>query len=192
MLLRTATLRAIADGAVTLAFRRWKRPTVRTGGTLTTAIGVLRIEDVSRVDPAAIPDADARRAGYADADSLRTELDRRPDGDAYRIAFHLAGPDPRIALREDLPDEAEIRKIRARLQRWDRAGPWTTRVLRLIADRPAVRAGDLADALGMERLPFKANVRKLKGLGLTESLEVGYRLSARGVAVLAQLERGGA
>ena len=31
-------------------------------------------------------------------------------------------------------------------------------------------------------LPFKRNVRKLKELGLTESLEVGYRLSPRGEA----------
>ena len=50
-------------------------------------------------------------------------------------------------------------------------------MLRLIGDRPGVRAGDLADELGRERLAFKADVRKLKALGLTESLEVGYRLS---------------
>jgi hypothetical protein len=38
----------------------------------------------------------------------------------------------------------------------------------------------------MERLPFKANVRKLKALGLTESLDIGYRLSPRGEALLAR------
>jgi len=59
-------------------------------------------------------------------------------------------------------------------------------VLALIAKRPAVRAGDLADQLGRERLAFKADVRKLKALGLTESLDVGYRLSARGQAWLAR------
>jgi hypothetical protein len=31
---------------------------------------------------------------------------------------------------------------------------------------------------------FKTDVRKLKGLGLTESLEVGYRLPPRGQAWL--------
>ena len=41
-------------------------------------------------------------------------------------------------------------------------------------------------AVGRDTLAFKANVRKLKGLGLTESLAVGYRLSPRGVAVLAR------
>ena len=55
-------------------------------------------------------------------------------------------------------------------------------VLRLIADRPATRAPDLAASLGRETARFKADVRKLKELGLTESLEVGYRLSPRGRA----------
>jgi hypothetical protein len=45
-----------------------------------------------------------------------------------------------------------------------------------------VRAGDLAVELGREREPFKIDVRKLKNLGLTTSLEVGYRLSPRGEA----------
>ena len=46
MLLTRATLEAIAADTVTLAFRRWRRPTVRTGGTLTTAVGMLSIDDV--------------------------------------------------------------------------------------------------------------------------------------------------
>jgi ribosomal protein S19E (S16A) len=40
---------------------------------------------------------------------------------------------------------------------------------------------------GRERHPFKTDVRKLKELGLTESLEVGYRLSPRGQALLERL-----
>jgi Mn-dependent DtxR family transcriptional regulator len=61
-------------------------------------------------------------------------------------------------------------------------------VLRLIAERPAVRAGDLAAALGRETHPFKIEVGKLKRLGLTESLDVGYRLSPRGRAVLERID----
>ena len=45
-------------------------------------------------------------------------------------------------------------------------------------------AGDLCRLVGLEMHPFKTNVRKLKTLGLTESLEVGYRLSPRGVAFM--------
>jgi predicted transcriptional regulator len=46
---------------------------------------------------------------------------------------------------------------------------------------------ELAKALGAERFAFKQDVRKLKELGLTESLEVGYRLSPRGEAVVHKL-----
>ena len=49
----------------------------------------------------------------------------------------------------------------------------------------------LADEAGQERLSFKTRVRRLKALGLTESLEVGYRLSPRGAAFLAPAARPG-
>ena len=81
-----------------------------------------------------------------------------------------------------------VRELRARLSRLDRHhGPWTERVLALIERRPATRAADLAEELGWERQPFKLAVRKLKNLGLTESLAVGYRLSPRGRALLDHL-----
>jgi hypothetical protein len=184
MLFRLETLRGIEAGEVTLAFRRWRHPTVRAGGTLRTRAGVLAIESVEPVKEAAISDAEARRAGAADRAELIAQL--RPGGTLYRIEFRLAGPDPRIGLREraDLDDE-ERAAIDARLARFDAAsrhGPWTARVLDLIAERPATRAPELAAELGRETAPFKADVRKLKELGLTESLERGYRLSPRGRA----------
>ena len=186
MLFRRADLDAIAAGELTLAFRRWRRPTVKAGGTLQTRAGLLAIESVDVVDPARISAADARRAGFADPDAARAAL--RGEGETYRIAFRLAGPDPRIALRADAalgPDDRAA--IAARLARLDGAsshGPWTAVTLRAIADAPGVRAADLAAGLGREKLPFKADVRKLKTLGLTESLERGYRLSPRGRAWL--------
>ena len=57
-------------------------------------------------------------------------------------------------------------------------------MLRLIAENPGVRAPDLAASLGRETLPFKRDVRKLKELGLTHSLPVGYEISHRGRAYL--------
>ena len=54
----------------------------------------------------------------------------------------------------------------------------------MIERSPGVAAAELAAELGRERLPFKRDVRKLKELGLTESLTVGYRLSPRGEVVL--------
>ena len=74
----------------------------------------------------------------------------------------------------------------ARLDRMDaaRGAPWTRQVLRLIAGRPGVRAPDLAASVDRETLSFKLDVRKLKELGLTHSLPVGYEISPRGRAYL--------
>jgi biotin operon repressor len=65
-----------------------------------------------------------------------------------------------------------------------RRGPWTGAVLALITDRPGVVSTVLAEALGWERQDFKLHVRRLKELGLTLSLDVGYRLSPRGQSYL--------
>ncbi len=54
----------LADGTVTLAFRRWQRPTVTTGGTLKTAVGVLAIDEVVEINENSITAEDAARAGY--------------------------------------------------------------------------------------------------------------------------------
>jgi hypothetical protein len=187
MLLNQEALRGIADGEITLAFRRWRRPTVKAGGTLRTRVGVLAIESVEEVEPSQVTDADAVRAGLRDRTEVLAGL--RGEGRLYRIAFHLAGPDPRVALREraDLSaaERGELDRRLARLDAASRHGPWTAEVLRLIGSRPGTRAADLAAAIGREKAPFKADVRKLKELGLTESLEVGYRLSPRGRAYLA-------
>lgn len=187
MLVPQRVLARVADGTVTLAVRRWRRPTVRTGGTLVTPVGVLSIDEVSVVDEHDITDVDAVRAGYATRTALLDELGTRP-GELYRVAFHLRGPDPRIALRQrdELTgdDAAELGRRLGRLDRASHHGPWTRAVLALIAERPGTRAGDLADVLGQGRLEFKADVRKLKALGLTESLPIGYRLSPRGRAWL--------
>lgn len=43
--------------------------------------------------------------------------------------------------------------------------------------------------LGVDKEWFKLNVRKLKNLGLTESLETGYRISPRGRALLKRAKR---
>jgi hypothetical protein len=184
----------IADGSVTLAFRRWERPRARAGARHRTPAGVIEIDSVKAVDPDRISDRDARRAGAADAAQIRAILARR-GGTHYRIAFHYAGTDPRIELRgaDRLSDEAwEV--LGGELERIDRAtkrGPWTVATLELIRDRPEVAAADLAAAVGRERLPFKADVRRLKELGLTESLRPGYRLSPRGAGLLDYLSRRG-
>ena len=51
-----------------------------------------------------------------------------------------------------------------------------------IEPQDAIRV--IAESVGREMLPFKVDVRKLKALGLTESLPVGYRLAPRGRSLL--------
>lgn len=186
MLIKLAQLEKIRTGAVTLVFRRWKRPTVKAGGTLLTAVGQLAVEAVEPVRIDELTVGDAHEAGFDRLDELRRELEAR-DGQCYRIRLSYLGEDPRIALRNETPDESAVEEILESLRRRDaRAadGPWTRAVLELIARHPSTRAGDLAPAVGMERARFKSRVRGLKGLGLTISEGVGYRLSLRGEAVL--------
>jgi hypothetical protein len=186
VLLRRATLDGIRAGDVDLAFRRWERPRVRAGTRLRTAVGLVEVVAVREVDPVALTARDATRAGLG-LEQLRAMLARREAGAAYRVELRFAGADPRVALRARRPDAAERATLAERLARYDRAsprGPWTAVTLAAIAERPATLAADLAAALGRDTTSFKRDVRKLKELGLTESLDVGYRLSPRGVAFL--------
>lgn len=208
MLFKQAFLTGIQTGTITLAFRRWQRPTVKAGGTLLTAVGQLSIIDVTPVSLGQITAADAKRAGWETLEALREELERgegargvrgardsrrggtRGDGaQIYRIELGELRPDPRVALREKELDARTTDDVQVRLDRMDTrsaSGPWTRRTLEVIRDHPAVRAGDLCGKLGLDMMPFKVNVRKLKALGLTESLGTGYRLSPRGRAYLAR------
>jgi hypothetical protein len=185
----------LADGTITLAFRRWAKPRAKAGGRARFPGGVLMVDDVRVVDEAAITAADARKAGFANAAALREELERFGEGDIYRIALHWVGPDEREALRADDDLSAdELATLRAKLDRLDKTsprGPWTRTVLALITERPAVRAPDLAASLGLDTVTFKRDVRKLKELGLTESLTVGYRISPRGIRIAGSLGASG-
>jgi hypothetical protein len=193
VLFRRPSLDGIRAGEITLAFRRWDRPRARAGGRQRTAVGELAMDSVEPVERTEITAEDAARAGHASLDELLAELDARGDAQIWRIELHWAREDPRRSLREQAHlDGAELDRLRARLERLDRAsrnGPWTRQTLDLIAEHPHVRAADLATLVGREKLPFKRDVRKLKELGLTESLEVGYRLSPRGRAVVEHLHR---
>jgi hypothetical protein len=194
MLFRKRFWDGLADGSVSVAFRYWKRPSVKPGGTLQSPVGVLAIDSCERVGLRSITPKDARAAGYGTRAELLMDLALRrdPERTLYRISFHYAGEDPRRALRESAElDEHELSEVRRRLERMDRAsraGAWTKAVLELIRDNPGTLAAELAAQRGKETLKFKADVRKLKALGLTESLRVGYRLSPRGAAVLESVD----
>jgi hypothetical protein len=188
VLFKRGFLDALTAGDADLAFRRWDRARVKVGSRLRTSHGVLEVLEVEGTPMSKISARDAKRAGFDTRAQLIELLKNRRSGRVFRVRLRLAGEDPRKALRKrSRLSKSELAELANRLDRLDRAsrhGPWTARVLRLIEERPGVRAGDLASKLGRERLAFKRDVRKLKELGLTESLEVGYRLSPRGRALL--------
>ena len=132
---------------------------------------------------------DAHAAGHASLAALREELARHAgEGELYRIAVRWGGADPRATLRKRAQlagsEQGDVAAKLARLDARSRDGAWTARVLRAIAEQPGVVATALAAQLGMPRRDFKLRVRKLKELGLSESLEVGYRISPLGRGML--------
>jgi hypothetical protein len=182
----------VRDGSITVTFRDWKRSQVKVSGIYRRVPDApLHVDAVAQVRVGSITDADARAAGEADAPALLRRLGSPPaDHEVWRVDFHVVdSPDPRAVLREAADLSADdVAALTKRLDRLDAAsshGPWTRATLGLIDERPGVVSTALAEELGRDRPSFKGDVRKLKALGLTESLEVGYRLSPRGRAYLA-------
>ena len=192
MLFRREVLEGIAGGRIDRVFRVWAEPRVRAGSTQRTWAGIIVIDSVTAVTPEEITEEDALHSGFSDRAALLTALSKSTkEGGYHRVMLHLGGPNPEAELRGNADlTEPELAEIKAALDAIDarsRRGPWTREVLRLIEEHPGLRALDLADHLGRDKLPFKADVRRLKALGLTESLETGYRLSRRGKALMAYL-----
>ncbi len=79
--------------------------------------------------------------------------------------------------------EAITKKLDA-MDAGSKHGPWTIRTLELISEQPGVVSTVLARQMGIERYEYKAMIRRIKQLGLTYSLEVGYSISPRGRAYL--------
>jgi hypothetical protein len=185
----------LVNGSIQLTFRRWQKPHVRVGGRYRChPIGVLEVDDVRQVTLRDITEDDARRAGFATRDALVAYLEELgPVDDTttfYRVELHHGGDGDRVELAlEDSLSAEDVAAIRAKLERLDRDQPWTRETLAIIEANPRVAASNHAAALGRETLPFKADVRKLKRLGLTQSFEVGYEISPRGRAYLDATKR---
>lgn len=200
MQFRQADQDAIARGEVTLTFRRWRRPQAREDGRYRVGQLVIEVTSVALIEPSEISIEDARAAGHDSADAVLDAVlrNQRKSGDAsaplYRVAFRCLGEqvDSRSVLAADSDlDSDELSTLIQRLGKMDersRYGPWTRASLEAISADPGRRAAELAAEQGRETAKFKADVRKLKALGLTISLEVGYQLSPRGRVVLDALQ----
>ncbi len=192
MLIKNVILDRIKAGEISVIFRRWKKVGVKAGGTQMTQIGVLGVDDIQIVAESKITAKDAKAAGFASKQELMESMPPADDAtEIYRIGVHWVGEDPRKALRSnDKMSKAELDEIIEKLKKLDSAsqrGPWTKLYLQMIHDQPNTHAAILAEQIGLTIPTFKPWVRKLKALGLTESLRPGYRLSPRGKKVLKAL-----
>ncbi len=185
----------LRDGSIDLSFRAWSRPQVKVGGRYRSQVGMLEVDAIQRVRVSSISDADARRAGFEQANALVEYLERTArahlprDAEVYRVALHHAGalaagpPAHQAELSPELV--TELSASLAKMDRLSQHGRWTARTLELIELRPRVAASRLAGEASRETRAFKADVRKLKRLGLTLSFDMGYEISPRGRAFLA-------
>ena len=185
----------LQDGSITLTLRRWAKPHVKPGGRYRChPLGVLEVDRVDVVPLGSVTEEDARRAGFGSRDELLGHLASGPAGplgaseQVYRVELHHAGDGDRVSLAlDDQLGPDDVVRLQDRLARMDArsgTGPWTAATLALIEAMPRVAASRLAAELGREKLAFKADVVKLKKLGLTQSFEVGYEVSPRGRAYL--------
>jgi hypothetical protein len=179
---------AIADGTITLTFRLWKRPLAKVGGRYTVGAVVIEVDAIEMMPFHAITNADVRQAGAQNLTALRDRAAHAGpiDDDTllYRIEFHVVGAKQQLGAAP--VDDDRVAAVIEKLDRMDARssfGPWTRRVLQLIDGRPGTVSTELAEIVGRPRPDFKADVRKLKALGLTESLEIGYRLTSLGKRV---------
>jgi|SoiMethySBSTD1v2_1073268.scaffolds.fasta_scaffold23995_3 hypothetical protein len=191
MLFTAATLRGLTEGRVSCTYRRWDVVRPKVGSRFTTSAGVVEVTSIARADEQRLTDRDAAEAGFDSVADLIKWCRAKGSGDLYRIGITLAGPDPRIELRRtDKLGPPDVTALNTKLDRMDRAAdqPWTRKTLRQIQRLPGVVSTELAAEVGQERQAYKLRVRRLKALGLTESLERGYRLSPRGEAYLLALD----
>lgn len=208
MLFSQRVLRGVVEGAVTVAFRRWVSPQAREGTRVRTTAGVVDIGRIQAIDLADLTEADARQAGFESLRGLWSSLDKHGAGAVHRVELRYVGPDPDRGVGEHLVLTArELADIDRQLARYDVSaprGPWTKPLLRLLRERPGVRASEVAATQVRPVSRVKSEVWKLSELGLVEKAATplereqdppaseqgaarnsgGLRLSARGHAYL--------
>ncbi len=190
MLFKTIFHEGIRSGSITLTFRAWKSARAKVGKQYRFGpVDAVEVDAVNEVAISAIDDEEARRSGFGSVSELRTFLMKHspeavtPKSTLFRVSFHYVkiSDEP---LKVDLSLEEIAAKL-AKMDRLSKHGAWTKQTLEIIAQNPRTAASKLAPMLGRETRPFKADVRKLKKLGLTRSFEVGYELTSVGKAALA-------
>lgn len=84
---------AVLSGDITLTFRLWRRPHVKPGGRYRVGDGQIEVDSVELIPFAFIDEADLRRSGESDLESLRIRAAHagpiHDETALYRIEFHI-------------------------------------------------------------------------------------------------------
>jgi hypothetical protein len=179
----------IRSGEIHCTVRIWQRPHVKVRGRYALGAGTVVVDRIRETRLDDITPAMARQCGFASVVDLLKTAKHGAGERVFVIDFHYDGeagarPTPATVV-VSVEELAELAQRLEAMDRRSRCGPWTQATLRAIEARPGVLAAKLARALGRPRDEFKRDVRKLKQLGLTLSLEIGYRLTPKGEALLA-------
>lgn len=181
----------IRSGEIRCTVRIWQRPHVKVGGRYALGGGAIVVDKIRETRLDDITAALARQCGFPSLADLMKTAKHGPGERVFVIDFHYDGKaGARLKPKTDAVSAEELAELVERLEAMDRRskiGPWTLATLRAIEAKPAVLAAKLARSLGRPRDELKRDVRKLKTLGLTFSLEIGYRLTPKGEALLASL-----
>ena len=86
----------VLAGDITLSIRLWKRPRVKEGGRYPVGLGEIEIDAIELVPFEAVTEADVRRAGEPDRETMRRRAAHAGPIDqntlVYRIEFHAVSP----------------------------------------------------------------------------------------------------
>lgn len=177
----------IRSGDLRCTLRIWQRPHVKVGGRYRLGDGAIVVDKIRETTLDDITPAVARRCGFASLAEALKIAKHGPGERVFVIDFHYDATGARPPPATDAASPEVLIEVAQRLEAMDgrsKIGAWTEATLRAIEARPGVLAAHLARSLGRPRDEFKRDVRKLKTLGLTFSLEVGYRLTPKGEALL--------
>ncbi len=175
----------IKDGSITRTYRYWKRPQAVAGNFYKiNPIGHIRVTAAGPTTESRIRTAHAIASGFESRKALIEYISEHKTSEAtlYCVEFVYEGrrrdkePD-----QTSLADDDEFDKLAKALATRDKNSgmSWTHPTLALIGENRGASSAILAEQLGRDRAELKKDVRKLKSLGLTNSLEVGYELTDR-------------
>ena len=168
MLFKKVHLQGIKSGNITLAFRRWKKASIKSGSLLHTSIGLVKIGEIETVNENDISEKDVLNAGFTNRKQLLKSFARNRTGTIFKISVNYHSEDPRMKLREQTElTEQELTILKESVQRLDKfskQGSWTSKVLLAIKDNPNHPAIGITKLTGFEKEWLKRNIRKLKNL----------------------------